>query len=569
MSALKRKNLRRKQIMAKEKDNVKIIPLGGTNEIGKNMTVIEYKDEIIVVDSGLKFPDDDMLGIDVVIPDITYLVKNQDKIKGIFITHGHEDHIGALPYVLKQINVPVYATKLTAALINLKLTEHRIQDVVTVNIVKAKDVIKLDKMSVEYIKVNHSIADACALAIHTPLGAVVHTGDFKIDYTPVDGEVIDLQRFAELGKRGVLALLCDSTNVEREGFTISESSVGDSFKRIFHGVQGRIIISTFASNIHRIQQIIEAGIAAGRKIAVSGRSMENIIPIAIDLGYITIDEKHLISIDDVKKYPDNQIVIVTTGSQGEPMAALSRMANNMHRKIQVKQGDTVVFSSSPIPGNEKPIFRTIDKLAQLGAEVVYGKLEAIHVSGHACKEEIKLMHTLTKPRNLIPVHGEYRMLREHRDLGMRLGLSGNNIVIPENGDVIEVFRKGIKKVGTVNSGHVLIDGLGVGDVGRIVLRDRKHLSEDGIITVVVTMEKESGLVVAGPDIITRGFVYVKEAEALMDSSRKVVMDALSECEDKHIRDWNILKNIIKDTLKNHLFEKTKRRPMILPIIMEV
>lgn len=555
--------------MAKEKDNVKIIPLGGTNEIGKNMTVIEYKDEIIVVDSGLKFPDDDMLGIDVVIPDITYLVKNQDKIKGIFITHGHEDHIGALPYVLKQINVPVYATKLTAALINLKLTEHRIQDVVTVNIVKAKDVIKLDKMSVEYIKVNHSIADSCALAIHTPLGAVVHTGDFKIDYTPVDGEVIDLQRFAELGKRGVLALLCDSTNVEREGFTISESSVGDSFKRIFHGVQGRIIISTFASNIHRIQQIIEAGIAAGRKIAVSGRSMENIIPIAIDLGYITIDEKHLISIDDVKKYPDNQIVIVTTGSQGEPMAALSRMANNMHRKIQVKQGDTVVFSSSPIPGNEKPIFRTIDKLAQLGAEVVYGKLEAIHVSGHACKEEIKLMHTLTKPRNLIPVHGEYRMLREHRDLGMRLGLSGNNIVIPENGDVIEVFRKGIKKVGTVNSGHVLIDGLGVGDVGRIVLRDRKHLSEDGIITVVVTMEKESGLVVAGPDIITRGFVYVKEAEALMDSSRKVVMDALRECEDKHITDWNILKNIIKDTLKNHLFEKTKRRPMILPIIMEV
>jgi len=555
--------------MVKEKDNVKIIPLGGTNEIGKNMTVIEYKDEIIVVDSGLKFPDDDMLGIDVVIPDITYLVKNQAKIKGIFITHGHEDHIGALPYVLKQINVPVYATKLTAALINLKLVEHRIQDVVKINIVKAKDVIKLDNMSVEYIKVNHSIADACALAIHTPLGAVVHTGDFKIDYTPVDGEVIDLERFAELGKRGVLALLCDSTNVEREGFTISESSVGESFKRIFQGVQGRIIISTFASNIHRIQQIIEAGIVAGRKIAVSGRSMENIIPIAIDLGYITIDEKHLISIDDVRKYPDNQIVIVTTGSQGEPMAALSRMANSMHRKIQVKQGDTVVFSSSPIPGNEKPIFRTIDKLGQLGADVVYGKLEAIHVSGHACKEEIKLMHTLTKPRNFIPIHGEYRMLKEHRELAIKLGLNANNIVIPENGDVIEVFRKGIKKVGTVNSGHVLIDGLGVGDVGRIVLRDRKHLSEDGIITIVVTMDKESGLVVAGPDIITRGFVYVKEAEALMDSSRKVVTDALTECEDKHITDWNILKNIIKDALKNHLFEKTKRRPMILPIIMEV
>lgn len=555
--------------MTKEKDNVKIIPLGGTNEIGKNMTVIEYKDEIIVVDSGLKFPDDDMLGIDVVIPDITYLVKNQEKIKGIFVTHGHEDHIGALPYVLKQINVPVYATKLTAALINLKLVEHRIADTVTMNIVKAKDVIKLDKMSVEYIKVNHSIADSCALAIHTPLGAVVHTGDFKVDYTPVDGEVIDLQRFAELGKRGVLALLCDSTNVERDGFTISESSVGESFKRIFHGVKGRIIISTFASNVHRIQQIIEAGVAEGRKIAVSGRSMENIIPIALELGYLTMDEKHLISIDDVKKYPDEQVLIVTTGSQGEPMAALSRMANSMHRKIQVKHGDTVVFSSSPIPGNEKPIFRTIDKLAKLGADVVYGKLEAIHVSGHACKEEIKLIHTLTKPRNFIPVHGEYRMLREHRDLAIRMGMDASSIVLPENGDVIEVHRRGIKKVGTVNSGHVLIDGLGVGDVGRIVLRDRKHLSEDGIITVVVTMDKESAMVVAGPDIITRGFVYVKEAEELMEGARKVVIAALNECEDKQITDWNVLKNIIKDTLKNHLFEKTKRRPMILPIIMEV
>jgi len=555
--------------MTKEKDNVKIIPLGGTNEIGKNMTVIEYKDEIIVVDSGLKFPDDEMLGIDVVIPDISYLVKNQERIKGIFITHGHEDHIGALPYVLKQINVPVYATKLTAALINLKLTEHRIQDVVTVNIVKAKDTIKLERISVEFIKVNHSIADSCALAIHTPLGAVVHTGDFKVDFTPVDGEVIDLQRFAELGKRGVLALLCDSTNVEREGYTISESSVGESFHRIFHGVKGRIIISTFASNVHRIQQIIEAGIAQGRKIAVSGRSMENIIPIALDLGYLSMDEKHLISIDDIKKYPDNQVVIITTGSQGEPMAALSRMANSMHRKIQVKNGDTVVFSSSPIPGNEKPIFRTIDKLTKLGADVVYGKLEAIHVSGHACKEEIKLMHTLTRPKHLVPLHGEYRMLREHRDLGIKMGMKPNTIVLPENGDVIEVHRRGIKKTATVNSGHVLIDGLGVGDVGRIVLRDRKHLSEDGIITVVVTMDKENGLVVAGPDIITRGFVYVKEAEALMESSRKIVSQALYECEEKKITDWNMLKNIIKDTLKNHLFEKTKRRPMILPIIMEV
>ncbi|MGB4590334.1 MAG: ribonuclease J [Clostridiaceae bacterium] len=555
--------------MIKEKDSIKIIPLGGTNEIGKNLTVIEYKDEIVVIDCGLKFPDDDMFGIDVVIPDVSYLVKNADRIKGIFITHGHEDHIGALPYVLKQVNVPVYATKLTAALIGLKLKEHNLLDVVTVNIVKAKDVIKLEKMSVEYIKVNHSVADACAIAIHTPLGAVVHTGDFKVDFTPVDGEVIDLQRFAELGKRGVVALLADSTNVDREGYTLSESSVGESFARIFHGVKGRIIISTFASNVHRIQQIMEAGVAQGRKIAVSGRSMENIIPIAIDLGYLKIDEKNIISIDDVKKYPDNQVIIVTTGSQGEPMAALSRMANSLHRKIQIKNGDTVVFSSSPIPGNEKPIFKTIDQLSKLGADVVYGKLEAIHVSGHACKEEIKLIHSLTKPKHFIPVHGEFRMLKEHADLAMKMGMNPNDIVIPENGDIIEVYRRGVKKVGTVNSGHVLIDGLGVGDVGKVVLRDRKHLSEDGIITVVVTMEKESGLVIAGPDIISRGFVYVKEAEDLMENARRVVKEALSECEEKHITDWNILKTMIKDSLKGYLYEKTQRRPMILPIIMEI
>ncbi len=555
--------------MSKEKDSVKIIPLGGTNEIGKNLTVIEYKEEIVVVDCGLKFPDDEMFGIDVVIPDVSYLVQNKDRVKGIFITHGHEDHIGALPYVLKQINVPVYATKLTAALINLKLKEHRLLDVVEMIIVKPRDIIKLDKVSVEYIKVNHSIADACAIAIHTPLGAVVHTGDFKVDFTPVDGEVIDLERFAELGKRGVLALLCDSTNVEREGYTVSESTVGDSFRRIFHDVKGRIIISTFASNIHRIQQIMEASVEVGRKIAVSGRSMENIIPVAIELGYLHIDEKHLISIDDIKKYPDDQLVIITTGSQGEPMAALSRMANNMHRKIQVRQNDTIVFSSSPIPGNEKPIFNTIDKLERLGADVVFGKLEAIHVSGHACKEEIKLMHSLTKPRHFIPVHGEYRMLKEHKATAMKMGLEEKNIVLPENGDIIEVFRRGIKKTGTVSSGHVLIDGLGVGDVGRVVLRDRKHLSEDGIITVVVTIEKETAQVVAGPDIITRGFVYVKEAEALMESAQRVVEEALNDCERKQITDWNVLKNIIKDVLKNHMWEKTKRRPMILPIIMEV
>lgn len=553
----------------KEKDNLKIIPLGGTNEIGKNLTVIEYKEEIVVIDCGLKFPDDEMFGIDVVIPDVSYLVKNSDRVKGIFITHGHEDHIGALPYVLKQINVPVYATKLTAALINLKLVEHNIQDVVTINIVKPKDIVKLDKLSVEYIKVNHSIADACALAVHSPLGVVVHTGDFKVDFTPVDGEVIDLPRFAELGRRGVVALLADSTNVDREGYTVSESTVGESFKRIFHGVKGRIIIATFASNIHRIQQIIEAGVENGRKIAVSGRSMEKIIPVAMDLGYLKVDEKHLISVDDVRKYPDSQVLIITTGSQGEPMAALSRMSNGMHRKIQVKNGDTVVFSSSPIPGNEKPIFGTIDKLAKLGANVIYGKLEAVHVSGHACKEEIKLIHTLTRPKHFIPVHGEFRMLKEHADLAMKMGMAPSNIVIPENGDIIEVNRRNVKKTGTVNSGHILIDGLGVGDVGKIVLRDRKLLSEDGIITVVVTMEKESAMVVAGPDIISRGFVYVKEAEDLMENARRVVRETLDDCEEKRITDWNVLKTVIKDSLRSYLYEKTQRRPMILPIIMEV
>jgi len=555
--------------MIKEKDSIKIIPLGGINEIGKNITVIEYKEEIVVIDCGLKFPDDEMFGIDIVIPDVSYLVKNVARIKGIFITHGHEDHIGALPYVLKQINVPIYATALTMALIELKLKEHKMLDTIERHVVKAKDVIKLEKMSIEYIKVNHSIADACAIAIHTPLGAVVHTGDFKVDFTPVDGEVADLQRFAELGKRGVVALLADSTNVEREGYTLSESSVGESFTRIFHGVKGRIIISTFASNVHRIQQIMEAGVEQGRKIAVSGRSMENIIPIAMELGYLKMDEKNLISIDDIRKYPENQILIITTGSQGEPMAALSRMANSLHRKVQIKAGDTVVFSSSAIPGNEKSIFKIIDQLSKLGADVIYKSLEAVHVSGHACKEEIKLIHSLTKPRHFIPVHGEFRMLKEHAALAESMGMNKNDIIIPENGDIIEVYRRGIKKVGTVNSGMVFIDGLGVGDVGKVVLKDRKHLSEDGIITVVVTMEKESGLVIAGPDIITRGFVYVKEAENLMDNTRRIVKETLSDCESKHITDWNILKNMIKDSLKTYLYEKTQRRPMILPIIMEI
>lgn len=555
--------------MRKEKDKIKIIPLGGIDEIGKNMTVIEYKDEIIVIDCGLKFPDDEMFGIDVVIPDITYLIKNKDKVKGFFITHGHEDHIGALPYILKQLNVPVHATKLTLGLIKIKLKEHNLLDVVELVTVKPTDVIKFQRLSVEFIKVNHSIADATAIAIHTPLGAIVHTGDFKVDFTPVDGEVIDLQRFSELGRKGVLALMADSTNVERRGYTLSESTVGESFRKLFLGVEGRIIVATFASNIHRLQQIMEAGIAQGRKIAVSGRSMENIIPVASELGYLHVDESSMITVDQINKYPENQVLIITTGSQGEPMAALSRMAAGLHRKVQIKTGDTVVFSSSPIPGNEKSVFNTINQLYKLGANVIYESLAEVHVSGHACQEEIKLIHTLVRPKHFIPVHGESRHLREHADLAFNLGQDRNSIVIPENGDVIEVARDGIRKNGTVVSGHVFIDGLGVGDVGKIVLRDRKLLSEDGIITVVVTMEKESGMVVSGPDIISRGFVYVKEAEVLMENARLVVREVLDECEEKRISDWNVLKTMIKDSLKSYLYSKTMRKPMILPIIMEV
>jgi len=555
--------------MRKEKDKIKIIPLGGIDEIGKNMTVIEYKDEIVVIDCGLKFPDDEMFGIDVVIPDITYLIKNKDKVKGFFITHGHEDHIGALPYILKQLNVPVHATKLTLGLIKIKLKEHNLLDVVELVTVKPTDVIKFQRLSVEFIKVNHSIADATAIAIHTPLGAIVHTGDFKVDFTPVDGEVIDLQRFSELGRKGVLALMADSTNVERKGYTLSESTVGESFRKLFMGVEGRIIVATFASNIHRLQQIMEAGIAQGRKIAVSGRSMENIIPVASELGYLHVDESSMITVDQINKYPENQVLIITTGSQGEPMAALSRMAAGLHRKVQIKTGDTVVFSSSPIPGNEKSVFNTINQLYKLGANVIYDQLAEVHVSGHACQEEIKLIHTLVRPKHFIPVHGESRHLREHADLAFNLGQDRNSIIIPENGDVIEVARDGIRKNGTVASGHVFIDGLGVGDVGKIVLRDRKLLSEDGIITVVVTMEKESGMVVSGPDIISRGFVYVKEAEVLMENARLVVREVLDECEEKRISDWNVLKTMIKDSLKSYLYEKTMRKPMILPIIMEV
>ena len=555
--------------MKKEKEKIKIIPLGGVNEIGKNLTVIEYKNDIVVIDCGLRFPDEDMLGIDVVIPDITYLIKNAEKVKGIFLTHGHEDHIGALPYVLKQLNVPVYGTKLTLGIVETKLKEHGLLGSVELKCVKPRDIIKLENVSVEFIKTSHSIADSVAIAIHTPLGVVFHTGDFKIDYTPIDGEVADLARFAELGKKGVLLMLCDSTNVERPGYTMSEKTVGETFDKIFADAKGRIIVATFASNIHRIQQVVTSAKKYGRKVAVSGRSMENIVAVAMELGYIDIEKDVLINIDNINKYADNQVVIVTTGSQGEPMAALSRMASSEHKKVTIKQGDMIIISASPIPGNEKLISRVINQLFKKGADVIYEALADVHVSGHACQEELKLMHTLIKPKFFMPVHGEYRHLKQHSQLAQKLGMPEEKIVLADNGDVIEVTRDSIRKNGSVVSGQVFVDGLGVGDVGNIVLRDRKHLSQDGILTVVVTIEKESGNVIAGPDIISRGFVYVRESENLMEEARDVVKDVLKQCEEKHVTEWASIKSNIKEELRIFLYEKTKRKPMILPIIMEI
>lgn len=555
--------------MRKERDKLRIIPLGGLNEIGKNLTAIEYKNDIVVIDCGLKFPDDEMLGIDIVIPDVNYLVKNKERVKGIFLTHGHEDHIGALPYVLKQINIPIYGTKLTLGIVEVKLKEHGLLSVVEMNCVKARDVVKLENVSIEFIRTSHSIADSVAIAVHTPLGIVLHTGDFKIDYTPIDGSVIDLTRFAELGKKGVIAMMADSTNVERPGYTMSESTVGEAFEKIFFGAKGRIIVATFASNIHRVQQIVTAASKYQRKVAVSGRSMENIVAVATELGYIKFGEGVLIEVDSINKYPDDKIVLITTGSQGEPMSALSRMAASEHRKVNIIKGDTVVISATPIPGNEKLVSKVINQLFKKGADVIYEALADVHVSGHACQEELKLIHTLVKPRFFIPVHGEYRHLKQHGELAVKLGLPESHVYIGDNGDVIELTRDSIRKSGTVVSGQVFIDGLGVGDVGNIVLRDRKHLSQDGILTVVVTIEKESGNVVAGPDIISRGFVYVRESEDLMGEARLLVRNALRQCEENHVTEWATIKANIKEVLRNFLYEKTKRKPMILPIIMEI
>lgn len=560
----------RSKAKAKPKMNLKVIALGGLEEIGKNMTVLEYGDDIIIIDCGLAFPEDDMLGIDLVIPDVTYLTKNMEKIRGIVLTHGHEDHIGALPYILKQINVPVFGTLLTLGLLENKLREHKMLDSTTRHTVVPGEKVKLGQMVVEFIHTNHSIADAVALAIHTPVGVVVHTGDFKVDYTPIDGDIIDLQRFAALGKEGVLLLMSDSTNAERKGFTMSEKNVGKVFEKIFEETpKNRIMVATFSSNIHRIQQVINAAYMYGRKVAIIGRSMVNAVKTASELDYLWVPPRTLIDINETKNYRDDQLVIITTGSQGETMSALSRIASGEHKQISVKPDDKIIISASAIPGNEKSVFRVVNELLKKGAKVVYGDIEDIHVSGHARQEELKLMLALTKPKFFMPVHGEFMHLSCHRDLAISMGMDKNDIFVMKLGEVLEVNKNEAKVTGNVPVGQIMVDGLGVGDVGNIVLRDRKHLSQDGLMVVVVSMDREMGTIVSGPDIISRGFVYVREAENLMDEARAVVLEALLKCEEKNITSWNYIKGVIKDTLKNYIWQKTKRSPMILPIIMEV
>lgn len=550
-----------------DNSKIKIIPLGGLEEIGMNMTAFEYNDGIIVVDCGLSFPSDDMLGIDCVIPDITFLKENIKKVKGFVITHGHEDHIGALPYVLKEINVPVYATKLTMGIIEGKLKEHELLKAVKRKVVKFGQSIHLGDFRIEFIRTNHSIADAAALAIHTPEGIIVHTGDFKVDYTPVFGDAINLARFSELGKKGVLALMCDSTNALRPGFTPSERTVGKTFDHIFsEHTDGRIIIATFASNVDRVQQIINTACKYKRKVIVEGRSMVNIISVAREMGYLKIPENTLISIEEMDSYTDNQLVLITTGSQGESMAALSRMAASLHRKVHIKPSDTIVFSSTPIPGNEKAVTKVINELYQQGAEVIF---QDTHVSGHACQEEIKLMYALVKPKYSIPVHGEYQHLKEHGRLAENMGIPKENIFIMESGDVLALNKESAKVEGKVPAGSVLVDGLGVGDVGNIVLRDRQNLAENGIIIVVLTLEKYTNQILAGPDIVTRGFVYVRESESLIENAKEVVTEALLDCLESKNVDWGKIKMVVKDSLGEYLWKTMKRSPMILPIIMEV
>ncbi len=551
----------------KQNSKLKIIPLGGLEQIGMNITAFEYEDSIIVVDCGLSFPDDDMLGIDLVIPDVTYLKENIDRVKGFFITHGHEDHIGAIPYVLKDINVPIYATKLTMGIIDKKLEEHGMLKIVKRKVVKYGQHINLGCFRVEFIKTNHSIQDAAALAIYSPAGIVVHTGDFKVDYTPVFGDAIDLARFGEIGKKGVLALMCDSTNAERPGFTQSEKSVGKVLDDIFEDhKKNRIIIATFASNVDRVQQIINSAEKFGRKVAIEGRSMVNIISIASELGYLSLPDNILIDVDQLKSYPDEQTVIITTGSQGESMAALSRMANGTHRKVSIKPNDTIVFSSNPIPGNEKSVTGIINELMMKGADVIF---QDVHVSGHACQEDIKLIYSLVNPKYAIPVHGEYKHLVAQAKIAEELGYDSDHIRILSSGDVLEIDENSAKVTGRVHVGNVMVDGLGVGDVGNIVLRDRQRLAEDGIIIVVMTLEAGSGQVLAGPDIVSRGFVYVRNSESLMDEAKNVLDETMERLVDNNVTDWGKIKTEVKDALGDFVWKETKRRPMIMPIIMEV
>ncbi|MCI8416485.1 MAG: ribonuclease J [Lachnospiraceae bacterium] len=546
---------------------LRIIPLGGLEQIGLNITAFEFEDSIIVVDCGLAFPEDDMLGIDLVIPDVTYLKDNLSKVKGFVITHGHEDHIGALPYVLKEINVPIYGTKLTIGLIDNKLKEHGLLNNTKRKVIQHGQSINLGAFRIEFIKTNHSISDASALAIYSPAGIVVHTGDFKVDYTPVFGDAIDLQRFGEIGKKGVLALMCDSTNAERPGFTMSEKTVGKTFDNIISEHKtSRIIIATFASNVDRVQQIINSAAKFGRKVVIEGRSMVNVISTAAELGYLDIPQNTLIDIEQMKNYPDDQMVLITTGSQGESMAALSRMAASIHKKVHIKPGDTVIFSSNPIPGNEKAVSKVINELSAKGADVIF---QDAHVSGHACQEEIKLIYSLVRPKYAIPVHGEFRHRKAQINLARQLGIPKENTFMLSSGDVIEVGNDSAKVVDHVQTGAILVDGLGVGDVGNIVLRDRQHLAEDGIMIVVLTLEKYSSQLLAGPDIVSRGFVYVRESEDLMDEARNVVDEAVHTCLKKGVTDWGKIKNVIKDSLGGFIWKKTKRDPMILPIIMEV
>ena len=553
-----------------KKSKLKIIPLGGLHEIGKNITVFEYENEIIVVDCGLSFPEDDMLGIDLVIPDITYLEKNVDKIKGLVITHGHEDHIGSIPYLLKKINVPIYATKLTVGLIKNKLEEHKLLRTTELHEVTQGETVKLGKnFKVEFIRSSHSIPDSVMLGITTPAGTILHTGDFKVDFTPIDGKIMDFGRIAELGGQGILALMSDSTNSERKGFTMSESSVGEVFDKLFLHCTKRIVVATFASNVHRVQQIVNAAIKYNRKIAVCGRSMINMITTARELGYIECPENLFIDIDMIKNYTDEQLVIITTGSQGEPMSALTRMAAGDHRKVKITPNDLVIISATPIPGNEKFVSKVIDDLMQIGAEVVYSALEDVHVSGHACQEEQKLIIALAKPKYFIPVHGEYRQLIAHSETAQSMGIDKDNIIMLQNGRVLEINEDSAEFTSTVQSGRVLVDGLGVGDVGNIVLRDRQHLSQDGLIIIVLTMDGSTGEVIAGPDVISRGFVYVRESENLMDDVKAVVRHEVKKCEEKEIRDWSTIKTTVRENLRDYIFAKTKRNPMIIPIIMEV